>query len=65
MTLISYQGKFSGLSSRLGLCSMTAQIFSVPDDVSETEDTNKRALDHDHIARNPSEIPTCRHAQCR
>ena len=23
---------------------MTAQIFSVPDDVSETEDTNKRAL---------------------
>jgi hypothetical protein len=29
---------------------MTAQIFSVPDDVSETKDTNKRALDHDHIA---------------
>jgi hypothetical protein len=50
MTLISYQGKFSGLSSRLGLCSMTAQIFSVPDDVSETKDTYKRALDHDHIA---------------
>jgi hypothetical protein len=31
-------------------CSMTAQIFSVPDDVSETKDTNRRALDHDHIA---------------
>jgi hypothetical protein len=29
---------------------MTAQIFSVPDDVSETKDTYKRALDHDHIA---------------
>jgi hypothetical protein len=29
---------------------MTAQIFSVPDDVLETKDTNERALDHDHIA---------------
>jgi len=29
---------------------MTAQIFSVPDYVSETKDTNKRAVDHDHIA---------------
>jgi hypothetical protein len=29
---------------------MTAQIFSVPDDVSEIKDTNRRALDHDHIA---------------
>jgi hypothetical protein len=29
---------------------MAAQIFSVPDDVSETKDTNERALDHDHIA---------------